>query len=331
MTAPLRAGDPIVVDVALGARSYDILIGRGLLATLGARIATLRPGAAAAIVTDETVAQHHLDAAEAALARRRHPARRDRACRRARARRASRMLEIVCDELLERAHRAQRRRDRARRRRGRRSRRASPPRSCGAASTSCRCRPRCWRRSIPRSAARPASIPATARTWSARSISRAWCSPTPRCSTRCRSASSAPAMPRSRNTACSATPRFFAWLEANWQRRVRRRARRASTRSPSRCRAKAAIVARDERETGDRALLNLGHTFGHALEAAAGFSDRLLHGEASSLGMALRLRVLGAARPLASAEAERVVAHLAAVGLPTHIAQIPGGGPTPTR
>ena len=50
---------------------------------------------------------------------------------------------------------------------------------------------------------------------------------------------------------------------------------------------KAAIVARDERETGERALLNLGHTFGHALEAAAGFSDRLLHGEAIAIGMAL--------------------------------------------
>ena len=74
---------------------------------------------------------------------------------------------------------------------------------------------------------------------------------------------------------------FFAWLEDNWRevfaggtRQVREHAIAVS------CRAKAAIVARDERETGDRALLNLGHTFGHALEAACGFSDRLLHGEA---------------------------------------------------
>ena len=65
------------------------------------------------------------------------------------------------------------------------------------------------------------------------------------------------------------------------------------------CRAKAAIVARDERETGERALLNLGHTFGHALEAAGGFSDRLLHGEAVAIGMALRLRILGPARAAA--------------------------------
>ena len=59
--------DPIVVDVALGERAYDIAIGRGLLASLGARMAALRPGARAAIVTDETVARHHLAAAEAAL------------------------------------------------------------------------------------------------------------------------------------------------------------------------------------------------------------------------------------------------------------------------
>src|SRR5262250_3194111 len=68
MTVPLRAGDPTIVNVALGARSYDILIGRGQLASLGQRIAALRPGAKAAIVTDETVARHHLAATEAALA-----------------------------------------------------------------------------------------------------------------------------------------------------------------------------------------------------------------------------------------------------------------------
>ncbi|MCV5737335.1 3-dehydroquinate synthase, partial [Escherichia coli] len=53
------------------------------------------------------------------------------------------------------------------------------------------------------------------------------------------------------------------------------------------CRHKARIVAADEREDGDRALLNLGHTFGHALEAETGFSDRLLHGEAVAIGMCL--------------------------------------------
>ena len=67
MTAPLRSGDPITVNVALGDRAYDIAIGRGLLATLGERIAKLRPGCKVAIVTDATVAQHHLAAAEASL------------------------------------------------------------------------------------------------------------------------------------------------------------------------------------------------------------------------------------------------------------------------
>jgi 3-dehydroquinate synthase len=82
-------------------------------------------------------------------------------------------------------------------------------------------------------------------------------------------------------------------------------------------RAKAAIVGEDERETsGRRALLNLGHTFGHAFEAEAGFSDRLLHGEAVALGMALAYR-FSASRGLCSIDdAERVEAHLASVGLP---------------
>jgi 3-dehydroquinate synthase len=67
MTAPLRGSDPIVVDVALGDRSYDIVIGRGQLAALGTRIAALRPGAKVAIVSDKNVAAHHLDAAVAAV------------------------------------------------------------------------------------------------------------------------------------------------------------------------------------------------------------------------------------------------------------------------
>ena len=68
MTAPLRSGEPITVNVALGPRSYDIVIGRDLLASLGVRIAALRPGAKAAVVSDETVASHYLAPAEAALA-----------------------------------------------------------------------------------------------------------------------------------------------------------------------------------------------------------------------------------------------------------------------
>jgi 3-dehydroquinate synthetase len=90
---------------------------------------------------------------------------------------------------------------------------------------------------------------------------------------------------------------------------------------------KAAIVARDERETGDRALLNLGHTFGHAFEAAAGFSQRLLHGEAVALGMVLAADFSARLRLLSAEDAVRARHHLAAVGLPTSISQIPGGPP----
>jgi len=97
------------------------------------------------------------------------------------------------------------------------------------------------------------------------------------------------------------------------------------------CRMKAATVARDERETGERALLNLGHTFGHALEAAAGFAGRLLHGEAISLGMVLAFEFSARRGLLPAAEAERVTRHLAAVGLPTHLSEVTGGVPGADR
>ena len=144
------------------------------------------------------------------------------------------------------------------------------------------------------------------------------------------SASSAPAMPRSRNTACSATRRSSpGWKRTGSDVFAGGPAREHAIATS--CRAKAAIVARDERETGDRTLLNLGHTFGHALEAAAGYSDRLLHGEAIAIGMALAFEFSARRGLLPKAEAERAIGHLAAVGLPTRIGQIPGGGPHARR
>ena len=94
---------------------------------------------------------------------------------------------------------------------------------------------------------------------------------------------------------------------------------------------KAEIVARDERESGDRALLNLGHTFGHALEAAAGFSDRLLHGEAVALGMALAAEFSVRLGVLAPAQAARTTRHLADAGLPVRLAEVAGGVPDADR
>jgi 3-dehydroquinate synthase len=116
---------------------------------------------------------------------------------------------------------------------------------------------------------------------------------------------------------------FFAWCEANGAALLagdagaRREAIAASVR------AKARIVAADERETtGVRALLNLGHTFGHALEAETGFSEALLHGEAVALGMVLAARFSALRGLLSAGEAERAVAHLADAGLPTQIASL---------
>lgn len=119
---------------------------------------------------------------------------------------------------------------------------------------------------------------------------------------------------------------FFAWLESDWREVFAGGEARARAIATS-CHAKAAIVARDERETGDRALLNLGHTFGHALEAATGYSPALVHGEAIAIGMVLahdfsvRMNLMG------PDDALRVRRHFEAVGLPTRLADVPGGLP----
>ena len=118
---------------------------------------------------------------------------------------------------------------------------------------------------------------------------------------------------------------FFGWLEKNWQG-VFGNSRPALTHAiETSVKAKAEIVARDEHETGDRALLNLGHTFGHALEAWTGYSDRLLHGEGVAIGMCLAYRLSEQLALSPKGEAQRVASHLKAVGLPTRIADIPGG------
>ncbi len=117
---------------------------------------------------------------------------------------------------------------------------------------------------------------------------------------------------------------FFAWLESNWQAIFGFGPQLAKAIEHS-VRAKAAIVARDETEQGDRALLNFGHTFGHALEALNDYdTDVLVHGEGVAIGMACAMRFsvrLGHAAP---ADAARLEMHLKAVGLPTRIQDIKG-------
>lgn len=110
---------------------------------------------------------------------------------------------------------------------------------------------------------------------------------------------------------------FFEWLEQNGKALIDGDAKARRHAVAVSCRAKARIVAADEREGGIRALLNLGHTFGHALEAETGFSDQLLHGEAISIGMVMALR-LSAELGLAPAEdCQRLKNHLDSVGLPS--------------
>jgi len=112
-------------------------------------------------------------------------------------------------------------------------------------------------------------------------------------------------------------PDFFDWCEANAAALLAGDPAARDHAIAHSVAAKARIVAADERETtGVRALLNLGHTFGHALEAEAGFSDRLLHGEGVAAGMALAYAFSAAQGIAPTADAERVAAHLRAIGLP---------------
>jgi len=121
---------------------------------------------------------------------------------------------------------------------------------------------------------------------------------------------------------------FFDWLEANapamaegdMALRVEAVARSVQM--------KADIVVRDETEQGDRALLNLGHTFCHALEAATGYSDRLMHGEGVAIGCALAFELSARLGLCSQEDPSRVRAHLKAMGMKTDLADIPGDLPT---
>jgi 3-dehydroquinate synthase len=324
MTAPLRAAEATAVRVDLGERSYDIAIGRGLLAALGARVAALRPGAAAAIVTDETVARHHLAAAEAALAA--------GSVRSARvvvppgeASKSWAMVERVCDALL-----------------SQRIERRDLVIALGGGVVGDLAG---FAAAITRRGLDVVQVPTTllaqvdssvggktgVNSVHGKNLVGAFHQPVlviadtalldTLSAREFRAGYAEVAKYGLINDAG-----FFGWLEASWRDVFAGGAARDHAIAVS-CRAKATIVARDERETGDRQLLNLGHTFGHAFEAAAGFSGRLLHGEAVALGMALAFAFSARLGLLPPAEADRVAAHLAAVGLPTRPADVPGDMP----
>jgi len=117
---------------------------------------------------------------------------------------------------------------------------------------------------------------------------------------------------------------FFNWLEENSGRLLARERPALAFAVARSCRAKAEIVAADEREAGRRALLNLGHTFGHAFEAETGYSSRLTHGEGVALGMVCAFELAAEIGMAPRADAERVRRHLAACGLPTDLRDMPG-------
>jgi 3-dehydroquinate synthase len=328
MTVPYRAGEPIHVQVALGERSYDIVIGRGLLDSLGARIAALRPGAKSAIVSDATVARLHLDAAEAALQGAGISATRvivpigEGA-------KSFPVLEQVCEELI-----------------AARIERADLVIALGGGVVGDLAG---FAASVVRRGLDVVQVPTTLLAQVDSSVGGKTAINS-RQGKNLIGAFHQPILvvadtalldtlpPREFRAGYAETAKygliadagFFAWLEMNWRDVFAGAPAREHAIAVS-CRAKAAIVGRDERETGERALLNLGHTFGHALEAAAGFSERLLHGEAVALGMALAFEFSARLNLLSQVEADRVARHLATVGLPAHLSAIPGPMPGADR
>ena len=328
MTVPLRASDPIIVNVALGERSYDILIGRGQLALLGQKIAALRPGAKVAIVTDENVMRHHLAAAEAVLAAAGIAAT-SVTVPAGESSKSFPVLERVCEALI-----------------AARVERADLVVALGGGVIGDLAG---FAASILRRGLDYVQVPTTllAQVDSSvggktaidsshgKNLIGAFHQPVLVLADTALLDTLSPRQFRAGYAEVAkygliGDAAFFAWLEANWRDVFAGGPAREHAIAVS-CRMKAAIVSRDERETGERALLNLGHTFGHALEAAAGFSDRLLHGEAISLGMALAFRFSAKRGLLPTTMAERVERHLAAVGLPIDISSVPGGVPGPDR
>ena len=320
MTAPVRI-DPVTVEVSLGDRSYDIVIGRGVLASLGTRVAALRPGAKTVIITDENVARHHLTAAETALGRAGVATSRV-VVPAGEASKSFRVFEQVCEAII-----------------ASRIERGDLAIALGGGVIGDLAG---FAAAVVRRGLDYVQVPTTllaqvnSSVGGKTAINSAY-------GKNLIGAFHQPILVVADTAVLDTLPErefragyaevakygllgdaaFFSWLEAN--------SREVFGGGPARehaiamsCRAKAAIVARDERETGERALLNLGHTFGHALEAACGFSDRLLHGEAVAAGMALAFGFSAQQGLLPNAEAERAVRHLARVGLPTQLKDIAG-------
>jgi 3-dehydroquinate synthase len=124
---------------------------------------------------------------------------------------------------------------------------------------------------------------------------------------------------------------FFNWLDQNVENVIDCAQGAVDHAVRVSCETKARIVAEDETETGVRALLNLGHTFGHALEASTGYSDTLLHGEAVAIGMVQAFRFSEMQGLCAEGTANKVAKHLARANLPTHVSHITSQLPPPAE
>jgi len=321
MTAPLKRSDSVTVNVALGERAYDIVIGRDVLQSLGPRIAALRPGARTAIVTDRNVAKHWLEKTEVSLSQSGIAATRI-IVEEGEGSKTYAGLERVSEALIS----------------------AKVERNdlvialgggvvgdlAGFAAA------------ILRRGVDLVQVPTSLLAQVDSSVGGKTGINSPQ-GKNLLGAFHQPVMviadtavldtlpPRQFRAGYAEVAKygvlgdegFFSWLEANHADVFAGGPAREHAIATS-CRAKAAIVARDERETGDRALLNLGHTFGHALEAATGFSDRLFHGEGVAVGMVLAAELSAELGMIGQSEADRVRRHLAEVGLPTHVQDIAG-------
>jgi 3-dehydroquinate synthase len=318
------ADAPAIVPVALGERSYEILIGRNLLESAGARIAQLRPGAAVAIVTDENVASLHLPKLEQSLAAAKI---RHEACviPAGEASKNFASLERTVDAVI-----------------AAKIERGDLVIALGGGVVGDLAG---FASAIVRRGVDFVQIPTTLLAQVDSSVGGKT-GVNSRFGKNLVGAFHQPALvladiglldtlPAREFRAGYAEvakyglindPKFFAWLEQKREAVFAGGPERAEAIAVS-CRHKAEIVARDERESGERALLNLGHTFGHALETATGFSDRLRHGEAIAIGMVLAFQLSAQLGFCSDADGKRVAAHFQATGLPTRLAEIPGDLP----
>ncbi len=321
MTAPLKHTADINVEVALGDRAYDIVIGRGVLSSLGARVAALRPGVRTAIVTDRTVARHWLEPAERSLSEAGIPTSRV-VVEEGEGSKTYAVLEKVSEALI-----------------AAKIERNDLVVALGGGVVGDLAG---FAAAILRRGVDFVQVPTSLLAQVDSSVGGKTGINSPQGKNLLGAFHQPVLVIADTSVLDTLSPRqfragyaevakygvlgdeaFFGWLEANHADIFAGGAAREHAIATS-CRAKAAIVSRDERENGERALLNLGHTFGHALEAATGFSDRLFHGEGVSVGMVLAAEFSAQLGMISAADAARVERHLAAVGLPTRLQDIAG-------